>query len=1067
MPIIDVLQHYAQHIRNLRRVHAAVSEPALAPAFHVLVERLLADIPAAAGLTVVPEYTNPGVGRPDIALVRAGAPARAFVELKAPEKSANPTLWRSAHDRRQFERLKELRCWASSNFVHLFLFDRGVEQGTARIVPDRALDPDQSDAAANRLILGHDATGFLKLLERLVNGAGLEPLAHDAPQLAAFLAHSARLVRGIVQDRLAELRTEGTTDDPLLEVHAEFQTVLYAHPEAGGYPARDFDVLFSSAFAQTLAFGLLLVREGSGRQVDDSAYTHMPAEHPLMQTTLRVLTQAEILEVIGIGFTVLFDTVNNFDPAILTRQAGQPDPILYFYEDFLSVFDPEARERHGVYFTPVPVVRFIVGALDRVTRDDLGLSGLRDSQLTILDPAAGTGTFLLGVAERVRDGAMTGGAGRAELELRALAERMFALELLVGPYAVAHYRLHHALRQPAGASEATALPRLGVYLADTLVEPGAAAPAGRLGFVSAGIGEERRAADRVKSEQPILAIIGNPPYRRLEEGENESLVGRWMNDLWDDLKRPVRDAGKGGQLNTFPELSVAFWRWSMWKLFEAENAPGRGVVALITNRKYLTGWPYAGLRKMMRDRFDRIEIIDLRGDLRLGPRAGIARDIGVFDIQVGTAITIAVADGSRAGEEAEVNYLDAWADALYDRSAKLDWLAGGIDTGTLPGAVPVHRSGLENFRPEGFAGTDWPSLRECFEFARSGLQTKRDGFIYDTVRDRLHSRIEYFLDADDETAQEIFHDTRDRTAEVARSVPFDPSAICEVAYRPLDHRFIYLRRQYGDFLRPGLQQVWGVDNVALYTLPNGIGLGPAVWCHGLLPDYHAFRGSYGGYAFPLHDRRPTHALPNLSAELIDGLTALYGTVVTAEEVFDAILCFLSAESYTLRFGEDLEDQFPHIPFPAHHAVFDRAARLGSQIRGIETFARAPAALDDLSFVQLATSPNAGAVLQVGEADGATLNLCADSSGRVTGLPEPLWEFEVSGYPVLRRWMEGRKGETVDLELFDAFRDISGRIADLIDLFDQADIILAEALDTPLTRHVLWPEAAEDATDNDR
>ena len=156
---------------------------------------------------------------------------------------------------------------------------------------------------------------------------------------------------------------------------------------------------------------------------------------------------------------------------------------------------------------------------------------------------------------------------------------------------------------------------------------------------------------------------------------------------------------------------------------------------------------------------------------------------------------------------------------------------------------------------------------------------------------------------------------------MARSVPFDPSAICEVAYRPLDHRFIYLRRQYGDFLRPELQRVWGVDNAALYTLPNGIGLGPAVWCHGLLPDYHAFRGSYGGYAFPLHDRRPTHALPNLSAELIGGLTALYGMNVTAEEVFDAILCFLSAESYTLRFAEDLEDQLPHIPLPGRSFGF--------------------------------------------------------------------------------------------------------------------------------------------------
>ena len=121
----------------------------------------------------------------------------------------------------------------------------------------------------------------------------------------------------------------------------------------------------------------------------------------------------------------------------------------------------------------------------------------------------------------------------------------------------------------------------------------------------------------------------------------------------------------------------------------------------------------------------------------------------------------------------------------------------------------------------------------------------------------------------------------------------------------------------------------------------------------------------------------------------------------------------------------------------------------------------------MSFVKLATSPSAGAVLQVAEAEGATLNLCADGSGRVTGLPELLWEFEVSGYPVLRRWMEGRKGQAVDLALFDAYRDISGRIADLIDLFDQADAILAEALDTPLIRNVLWPEAAEDEADSSR
>ncbi len=311
----------------------------------------------------------------------------------------------------------------------------------------------------------------------------------------------------------------------------------------------------------------------------------------------------------------------------------------------------------------------------------------------------------------------------------------------------------------------------------------------------------------------------------------------------------------------------------------------------------------------------------------------------------------------------------------------------------------------------------------------------------------------------------MFHDTGYRTARSARTVPFDPEAIREAAYRPLDRRFIYLQHQYGDRLRPRLQQVWGETNAALYTLPRGIGAGPAVWCHALLPDYHSFRGSYGGYAFPLYDRRPARAASNLSVDLVDSLTAVYGTAVIAENVFDAILCLGSASSYTLRFAEDLEDEFPHIPLPADHAVFDQAAVLGARIREIETFAQTPPALDDLSFVQLATTPSVGALLHVEEPQGTTLNLSADGTGTVTGLPENLWDFEVSGYSVLQRWLEGRKGLPVNLELFQEFQNVCARIACLIDLFDQADTILARALDTPLTRNVLWPRDAGDEIDD--
>lgn len=544
-------------------------------------------------------------------------------------------------------------------------------------------------------------------------------------------------MRGIVQEKLAELNDANNSRHALWQVRQEFRDVLYAHPEARGYNAGDFDSLFSAAFAQTLAFGLLLVKEGTGEVVDSQSWRHMPDEHPLMRTALRVLSEPEVVEDIGIGFVVLCDTVNCFTPEILAIGEDGHDPILYFYEDFLETFDPEAREKYGVYYTPLPVVRYMSAALDRALRENLNTGGLSDPEVQILDPATGTGTFLLGLAERVR--CNQGGGAMANLALRNLAGRMFGLELLVGPYAVAHYRLHHTLSgEPQEGEPVLELPRLGVYLADTLAEPGAAAPEGPLGYVADGIRDERHQANEIKASEPILAIIGNPPYRRLEEGENRTLVGRWMDELWDDLKAPVRNAGKGGQLNTFPELSVAFWRWAIWKLFEAENAPQRGVIAFITNRKFLTGWPYAGLRKMMRERFDRIEIIDLRGDIRRGERAGVEHDTGVFNIQVGTCITLAIADGSKAdGELAQVLYHDSWEHDRFSKQAKLDWLEAAAENGATPDHVVVERGLLDDFRPVPFLNGQLVGLDGCFRFYRSGMKSGNDRVFTNTQRQEL------------------------------------------------------------------------------------------------------------------------------------------------------------------------------------------------------------------------------------------------------------------------------------------------------------------------------------------
>lgn len=941
----QILKNYARRVREALRAHPENTEPGLAPEFHRLLVELLPTLPAAQPLTVVAEFENAGVGRPDIALKRAGQPARAFVELKAKGKTTDGSRWRDAHDKRQFKRFSELAHWAVCNFHEFRYYEREESVAHAALIPEGALDPNRDDSRADKLVDRHDPDAALRLIERLAQAQ--PPEARNAEHLAKLLAYSARLVRGIVRDRLVELQADGKTDTALQQVRKEFRDVLYSHPEAAGYASDDFDELFSGAFAQTLAFGLLLVREATGETVDRNAYQHMPDEHPLMRTALHVLSMPAVADEIGMGFEVMLDTVNCLKPLMLRQRENGRDPILYFYEDFLGTFDPDARQRFGVYYTPVEVVRYMVGALDRALREGFEVDGLADEGVHILDPAVGTGTFLLGVSERVRQRVeATHGPGQVPAALRGLMARTYGFELLVGPYAVSHYRLHSALTTVirGGAAPGEPLPRLGVYLTDTLAEPNAAAPLGALGFVTDAIRDERLQSNRIKTEQPILAIIGNPPYRRLEAGEDETLVGRWLNEKWDDLKQPVRDAGWGNQLNTFPEMSVAFWRWSIWKLFEAPNAPKRGVVALITNRKFLTGKPYAGLRKMLRERFDRIEVIDLRGDVRLGERAGVENDQGVFSIMVGTAITVAIADGSKAeGALASMTYNDAWAHQLTARRDKLNWLEHGAEQGRRKGGVVVDRDALDDMRPKPFLNGDLIGLPECFNFKYSGQETKRDHVVYGVSQQDLLNRINRVLRSSEAEQDALFNSTPMNPAHAAKAAGFEPNLVRDVSCRPLDGRRHYNSPLWNDRPREPLALRWGSANTCLFSMPSGTGAGPAAWAHGSFPDRHAFRASYGGYAFPLYDRREGHGPYNLKPEVVAALTDAYGVEVKPEQLFDAILCLLSAQSYTRRFAEDLEDVFPHVPFPSSPDVYAEAAHIGADIRAVQTFTRPPAA----------------------------------------------------------------------------------------------------------------------------
>jgi predicted helicase len=213
---------------------------------------------------------------------------------------------------------------------------------------------------------------------------------------------------------------------------------------------------------------------------------------------------------------------------------------------------------------------------------------------------------------------------------------------------------------------------------------------------------------------------------------------------------------------------------------------------------------------MLRERFDRIEIIDLRGDLRRGERAGVLNDEGVFNIQVGTAITVALADGSKAkGDLAEITYADCWEENLQARRAKLDYLETASVTGSVATGVAIQRGILEDFKPRPFQTIKAPSIADCFKFKNSGIETTRDHLAYDLDAARLERKIRKFLALSPGDQPAEFSVTRKASMSAAISRGFERKAIKTVAYRPLDARVLLNLPEFVDWPRPELQKSVG------------------------------------------------------------------------------------------------------------------------------------------------------------------------------------------------------------------------------------------------------------------
>jgi hypothetical protein len=543
-------------------------------------ERLLAELAEVCGfpagvVTPVGETTLRGLKtRPDYAITVRNALV-GFVEIKAPGKGADPRRFRG-HDKEQWEKLQPLPNLLYTDGNQFSLWRSGQPEGAAvALVGDVQTSGAALDAPA----------GLLTLLDAFFRWEPIPPA--NAKELARVSARLCRLLRAEVAEQLAL----GNLDLQALAI--DWRKLLF--PEAD-------DDDFADGYAQAVTFGLLMARARDIRLSAglDQVAKQLGQTSSLIGAALRLLTDnAENQERLKTSLGTLTRVLDAVSwPAI---SKGDADAWLYFYEDFLGVYDNDLRKETGSYYTPPQVVSAMVRLVDEALRGGLfGLpAGLASPAVTVADPAVGTGTFLLGVLRRIAATVEADeGAGAVAPAVEAAVRRLVAFEMQLGPFAVVELRVHAEILQLTGRPPRVP-PRL--FVTDTLASPYVEQE--WLPSMYAPIAESRRQAIKIKLEEPIMVVIGNPPYKEKAKGR-----GGWIEEGSDATGRlaplatwmPPSEWGVGAHAKHLRNLYVYFWRWATWKVFDHDPQAKAGVVCFITVAGFLNGPGFQKMRDYLR-----------------------------------------------------------------------------------------------------------------------------------------------------------------------------------------------------------------------------------------------------------------------------------------------------------------------------------------------------------------------------------------------------------------------------------------------------------------------------------
>ncbi len=994
------------------------------------------------GVIAINEAQHIDCGAPDFTIYNKSENVIGFIETKDID---DPDLDGRKKNKEQFTRYKN----ALGNLLFTdyldFHFYNGAEFVDAvnigRLVGDKIVFVPENEEK------------FLSNIKKFV-GAKPQKITSTI-QLANLLAQKAKLIKQSILDVLTANSDESTT----FRIHIGiFKQVLIHDLD---------DKKFADIYAQTITYGIFVARMHDNTPETfsrEEAIRLLPSTNPFLKEMFELMVGSKMCKSIEWIVNDLVAVLGVSDLRKVLREYGaRQDVVLHFYEDFLSVYDPELKTKQGVFYTPKPVVNFIVRAVDHILQADFCLSeGIANSdkivtdkktilngknlsekveayKVQILDPALGTGTFLAEVIEQVYAKYANRKAAWQSYVDDCLLERLNGFEYMMAPHTMAHIKLGNLLEE-TGWKNTDGRKRLNVYLTNSL-EKGTISDQ-QLSLFEESIARESEMANRIKTNCPVMCVIGNPPYRGKSTNRDN-----WIMDIIANYKyEPDRKKTLKLQEQNPKWINDDYVKFiGLAENYVANNKTG--IVGYINNNSFLDNVTFRGMRWHLLETFDKIYIINLHGCNMTG---GVdvcpdgSPDDNVFNIKVGVSINLFVKTGEKKKNElGKVYYCDLYG----SRASKFDWLNNhelenvNFEEVELTAPyyffTPKQKDGKKKY-DKGFLFTDIMPLHI------TGMVSGGNKFAIAHSKEELKARLMQVKNGEiskseliekyalgDKYADNIISNLKLLTISDELFVP--------ISFRQFDEQITYYSNKVLERPRIKILSNMLKNNIAIIVCRQC----KEDWKHVFVTDKIAdlnitgTAGSFGsGYVFPLYVYNRNECNVNLNLEITSQIEDAIGCKVRPQEIFDYIYGVFHSPKYRKLFNEFLKTDFPRIPYPKNAAMFSHFAGYGGKLRQLHLMQN----VKPNPELAIMNTIGSNEVLEYEYNQG---RVYINKEQYFENVPEEAWNFHIGGYQTAQDWLKDRSEEGVilgwkEIEHFQKIITVLMETKRIMDEIDQKD-----------------------------